>query len=104
MISQLLQRVEEVIAEIDSWIDVCTSQSLPCDRLLVVSELLTGQVVALRESLAYKIEQYDNFGIFLDEEDADELRSLVAEIGFDIVHDLFGDSALSVLQNGGEVV
>lgn len=97
MMLYIVQQMEEVLVKLDQWANRCYEEGIDCGYLLVAENALLNQITVAKESLIYKMEQYDLYGEPLDDTDVDEIKVLIEEIGYDSVLALFGESVGAVL-------
>lgn len=97
MLCMIEQQMEAMLLELDQWANRCYEADIDCGYLLVAENALANQITVMKQSLVYKMEQYNLYGEPMDDADADELKTLIDEIGYDHVRSLFGESVDAVL-------
>ena len=96
----LLQAVfefEEALRKIHSCTETCFGADVDYTFLSLAKDALISQIAGIKQTLAYKMEQYDAYGEPLDEIGVEGLRAAIAEVGYDEVQSLFGDGIDAVL-------
>lgn len=94
---QTVSELEEALHKIDVCIDACFVIDVDYNFLVLAKEALTSQIAGIRQTLAYKMEQYEAYGEPLDDIGIESLKASIEEIGYDQVRSLFGDSVDTVL-------
>jgi len=90
--------LEEALRKIDSCTETCFGADVDYTFLSIAKDALISQIAGIKQTLAYKMEQYDAYGEPLDDIGVEGLRDAIAEVGYDEVQSLFGadiDDALS---------
>jgi len=81
-------QVGQLIYSIEQQINACYVSGVDYSQLVVAKEALMQHLVTLKQSLDYAMESYGYYGIVPDLED---LRGLVAEVGYDQARQVYGD-------------
>ena len=94
---QIVFELEEALRKIDACTDACFDSYVDYTFLSLAKDALTSQIAGIKQTLAYKMEQYDAYGEPLDDIGVEGLRATIDEIGYDTARSLFGDSIDAVL-------
>lgn len=94
---QTVDEIEEALRKIDACINACFDVEVDYTFLFLAKEALTNQIMGIKETLPYQMDQYEAYGEPLDEIGIESLRASIEEVGYDQVRSLFGDSVDTVL-------
>lgn len=94
---QAVFELEEALRKIDACTEACFGAEVDYTFLSLAKDALISQIAGIKQTLAYKMEQYDAYGEPLDDIGVDGLRDAIDEIGYDEIRSLFGDSIDAVL-------
>lgn len=94
---QTVFELEEALRKIDACIYVCFDAGVDYTFLSLAKEAITNQLEGIKQTLVYKMDQYEIYGEPIDETGIESLRESIAEVGYDQVRSLFGDSVDAVL-------
>lgn len=94
---QAVCEIEEALHKIDMCINACLDTTIDYTFLSLAKDALTNQLAGIKQTLTYKMEQYEAYGEPLDEVGLEEIRASIEEIGYDQVRLLFGDNVDTVL-------
>ncbi len=86
--SDLVQQTMQLLASIDWQLNTCYAQGVDCTQLLVAKNALMQHLDNVKKDLNYQMEAYNYYGITPDLE---ALASLIEELGYDEVKQLYGD-------------
>lgn len=94
---QVVFELEEALRKIDACTETCFGADVDYTFLSLAKDALISQIAGIKQTLVYKMEQYDAYGEPLDEIGVDGLRAAIDEVGYDEIRALFGDSIDAVL-------
>jgi hypothetical protein len=94
---QVVGELEEALHKVDQLINLCYTDGLDYRFLVTAKEAMTNQMVIIKESVAYKMAEYEDYGTPLDDDDVEGVKVLIEEIGYDNVRALFGEAVDTVL-------
>lgn len=97
ILTQTVYEIEEALHTIDMCINACSESAIDYTSLFSAKEALISQLASIKQTLTYKMEQYEAYGEPLDEVGLEEIRASIEEIGYDQVRLLFGDNVDTVL-------
>jgi len=97
MMQQMVYELEEALHKIDQLIDLCYTNGVDYRFLVTAKEAMANQIATTKQNIAYKMEEYENYGTLLDDEDVEGIKVLIAEVGYNTVRSLFGESVDAVL-------
>lgn len=101
MLIYRVQQIGQMVNELDVQVSECYMHGIDCSYLMAARGALMNHLVTLKQSLAYKMDLWDNYGVPLDEGGAVDLYGLVEEVGYDRVSEIYGDGldeALAILE------
>jgi len=93
----MVYELEEALRKIDQLIDLCYTNGLDYRYLVTAKEAMTNQMATVKQSVTYKMEQYEDYGTPLDDEGVEGVKVLIEEVGYDNVRSLFGEVVDAVL-------
>lgn len=102
MMKQVVYELEDALHKMDQLINLCYTGGLDYHFLTTAKEAMTSQLVLAKESIAYKMEEYEDYGTPLNVEDVDGLKVLIEEVGYNHIKALFGESVDMVLAEAVE--
>lgn len=97
MTMQMVYELGEALHKIDQLIDLCYASGLDYRFLVTAKEAMTSQMAMVKQSVAYKMEEYEDYGTPLDDEGVEGIKLLIEEVGYDNVKSLFGETVDVVL-------
>jgi len=104
MLMQMAYELEEALHKTDQLINLCYASSLDYHFLVTAKEAMTNQLAVVKQSLGYKMEEYESYGIPLDDEEVEGIKVLIEEVGYDTARSLFGETVDIVLAEAAKGV
>lgn len=95
---QIVYELEEALHKIDMCLNACLDSRIDYTFLSLAKEALANQIAGIKQTLSYKMDQYEAYGEPLDEVGIGGLRASIEEVGYDQVRALFGDSVDAALR------
>lgn len=84
----LVQQTTQLLASIDWQLNICYAQGIDYSQLMIAKDVLMQHLDNVKKDLSYQMELYRYYGTIPDLE---ALASLIEELGYDEVDQLYGD-------------
>jgi hypothetical protein len=96
----LVENGEKLADLLQQHIQQCYSHAVDPTHIVNALKLLMAHTEGVKQSLPYKVARNDYYGDELDEASYEELRELIAEVGYEEVSAVLGDGVADILSGG----